>query len=114
MSVSFGPTPRAPAADPARATSSTATTTTVVAAVPGKRIRVYFVHLAADGNVYVYVQFSSRTAAANRLVPTYLAVRTAYNANKIASVWEGPAGDSLQMVTDAAVNVECQVDFEYV
>ncbi len=96
----------------ARVASSTATTTTVVAGQAGKKIRIRYVHVSADGNVLVYFRFSSESAATARLFPSYLSARNPTNANKVDSVIEGPAGDDFQMVTDAAVNVECQVDYD--
>jgi hypothetical protein len=99
---------------PYRVRSSTATTTTVRTPNPGKKLRVLYAHLTADGAVYAYFRFAKHTQPEARLLPVFLGANSALNANLVGANIEGDPDEALELVTDAAVNVDAMVVVEEV
>lgn len=92
--------------------SLTATTTTVRRPSTGMKLRLNYVHVSAKGVVYIFFQFHSHNQGTYRICPAYMGANTVFNANLVGAGIEGEPDEDLEIVTDAAQQLDVMVVLE--
>lgn len=96
------------------AQSTTIATTDVRVPASGMKLRLKYIHYSAKGTVYAFLQYSRHPNKPDRISPAYMAANTVQNENLVTTPIEGESDEVLQLVTDAAQQIDVFVIVEEV